>query len=58
LINDDDTDDEDEEPFKDEDDDKEEKEHLALADPSAVPIVDHVPSAEDTEALETIEPAP
>ncbi|GJX17671.1 hypothetical protein Tco_0218503 [Tanacetum coccineum] len=55
---DDDTDDEDEEPFEDEDDNEEEEEHLAPADPYTVPIVDHVPSAEDTEALETIEPAP
>ncbi|GKF66812.1 hypothetical protein Tco_0193329 [Tanacetum coccineum] len=43
-----DTDDEDEEPFKDEDDDEEEEEYLALADPSAVPVVDPVPSAGDT----------
>ncbi|GJT88596.1 hypothetical protein Tco_1070313 [Tanacetum coccineum] len=49
---DDDTVDEDEEPF-DEDDDEEEEEHLALADPSVVPVVDPVPSAEDTKAFET-----
>ncbi|GJW49924.1 putative reverse transcriptase domain-containing protein [Tanacetum coccineum] len=54
---DDDTDDEDEEPFEDEDDDEEE-EHLALADSSAVPVVDPVPSAGDTEAFETDESAP
>ncbi|GKF37621.1 hypothetical protein Tco_0114379, partial [Tanacetum coccineum] len=42
---DDDTDDEDEETFEDEDDDEEEDEHLALADSSTVPVVDHVPSA-------------
>ncbi|GKD24678.1 hypothetical protein Tco_1230892 [Tanacetum coccineum] len=54
----DDTDDEDEEPFEDEDDDKEEEEHLALADSSVVPVVDHVPSAGDTEAFETDESAP
>ncbi|GKF41837.1 hypothetical protein Tco_0125179, partial [Tanacetum coccineum] len=48
---DDDTDDEDEEPFKEE----EEEEHLALADPSDVPVVDPVPSAEDTEVLEADE---
>ncbi|GKE25456.1 hypothetical protein Tco_1440840, partial [Tanacetum coccineum] len=54
---DDDTDDEDEEPFEDEDDDKEE-EHLALADSSAVPVVDLVPSAGDTEAFKTDESAP
>ncbi|GJW16317.1 RNA-directed DNA polymerase, eukaryota, reverse transcriptase zinc-binding domain protein, partial [Tanacetum coccineum] len=45
---DDDTDDEDEEPTEDE----EEEEHLAPADPSAVPVVDPVPSAGDTEAFE------
>ncbi|GJR53036.1 hypothetical protein Tco_1403557 [Tanacetum coccineum] len=51
---DDDTDDEDEEPTKDE----EEKEHLALANPSTVPVVDPVPSVGDTEAFETDESAP
>ncbi|GJR77516.1 hypothetical protein Tco_0089881 [Tanacetum coccineum] len=51
---DDDTDNEDEEPFEDE----EEEEHLALADPSAVPVVDLVPSAGDTEVFETDESAP
>ncbi|GKB58783.1 RNA-directed DNA polymerase, eukaryota, nucleotide-binding alpha-beta plait domain protein [Tanacetum coccineum] len=55
---DDDTDDEDEEPFEDEDDDEEEEEHLAPADSSAVPVVDPVPSAGDTEAFETDESAP
>ncbi|GJX71350.1 hypothetical protein Tco_0308521 [Tanacetum coccineum] len=55
---DDDTDDEDEEPFEDEDDDEEEEEHLALADSSAIPVVDPVPSAGDTEAFETDESAP
>ncbi|GKF79742.1 hypothetical protein Tco_0235310 [Tanacetum coccineum] len=55
---DDDTGDEDEEPFEDEDDDKEEEEHLALADSSAIPVVDHVPSAGDTEAFKTDESAP
>ncbi|GJW02443.1 hypothetical protein Tco_1561299 [Tanacetum coccineum] len=54
---DDDTDDEDEEPFEDEDDDEEE-EHLAPADSSAIPVVDPVPSAGDTEAFETDESAP
>ncbi|GJR64707.1 hypothetical protein Tco_0010772 [Tanacetum coccineum] len=54
---DDDIDDEDEEPFEDEDDDEEE-EHLAPTDPSAVPIVDPVPSARDTEAFEMDESAP
>ncbi|GKE10861.1 hypothetical protein Tco_1414412, partial [Tanacetum coccineum] len=52
-----DTDDEDEEPFEDEDDDEEEEEHLALADSSAIPVVDHVPLAGDTEAFETNESA-
>ncbi|GKA09053.1 hypothetical protein Tco_0688384 [Tanacetum coccineum] len=51
---DDDTDDEDEEPTEDE----EEEEHLALADPSTIPVIDPVPSAEDTEAFETDESAP
>ncbi|GKE90001.1 hypothetical protein Tco_1567476, partial [Tanacetum coccineum] len=54
---DDDTDDEDEEPFED-DDDNEEEEHLAPANSSAIPIVDLVPSAGDTEAFETDEAAP
>ncbi|GKC88453.1 hypothetical protein Tco_1149102 [Tanacetum coccineum] len=56
---DDDTDDEDEdeEPFEDEDDD-EEDEHLAPADSSAIPVVDPVPSAGDTEAFETGEASP
>ncbi|GJT54991.1 hypothetical protein Tco_0990045, partial [Tanacetum coccineum] len=54
----DDTDDEDEEPFEDEGDDKEEEEHLALADSFVIPVVDHVPSARDTKALETDESAP
>nr|GEZ68188.1 hypothetical protein [Tanacetum cinerariifolium] len=54
---DDNTDDEDpeEEPFEDEEDDEEE-EHLAPADSSTVPIVDHVLPARDTEALEADEP--
>ncbi|GJQ99091.1 putative reverse transcriptase domain-containing protein [Tanacetum coccineum] len=55
---DDDTDDEEEDPFEDEDDDEEEEEHLAPADSSAIPIVDHVPLAGDTEAFETDETAP
>ncbi|GKF03285.1 hypothetical protein Tco_0030208, partial [Tanacetum coccineum] len=50
-----DDDDEDEEPFEDEDDAEEEEEHLALADSSAVPVVDLVPLARDTEAFETDE---
>ncbi|GJS72168.1 hypothetical protein Tco_0705009 [Tanacetum coccineum] len=51
--NNDDTDDEDEEPTEDK-----EEEHLALADPSVVPVVDHVPSVRDTEAFETDESTP
>ncbi|GJY81942.1 transposase, Ptta/En/Spm, transposase, Tnp1/En/Spm-like protein [Tanacetum coccineum] len=55
---DDDIGDEDEEPFEDEEDDEEEEEHLAPADSPAAPVIDHVPSAEDTEAFETDEAAP
>ncbi|GKB65595.1 hypothetical protein Tco_0921781 [Tanacetum coccineum] len=55
---DDDNDDEDEEPFEDEGDDKEEEEHLAPADSFAIPIVDPVPLAGDTEAFEIDESAP
>ncbi|GKE80769.1 hypothetical protein Tco_1550769, partial [Tanacetum coccineum] len=44
---DDDTDDEDGEPIEDE----EEEEHLALADPSTVPVVDLVPSDGDTKTV-------
>nr|GEW64065.1 putative reverse transcriptase domain-containing protein [Tanacetum cinerariifolium] len=53
-----DTDDEDpkEEPFEDEEDDEEEDEHPAPADSPAVPIVDTVLPAGDTEALEADEP--
>ncbi|GJW42403.1 reverse transcriptase domain-containing protein [Tanacetum coccineum] len=51
---DDDTNDKDEDPTKD----REEEEHLALADSSAVPVVDPVPSAGDTKAFETDEFAP
>ncbi|GJZ42133.1 hypothetical protein Tco_0589019, partial [Tanacetum coccineum] len=50
----DDDDDDDEEPFEDE----EEEEHPAPADSSAIPVVDPVPSAGDTEAFETDESAP
>ncbi|GKB58637.1 hypothetical protein Tco_0914823 [Tanacetum coccineum] len=52
--NNDDTDDKDEEPTKD----KEEEEHIALADSSAVPVVDVIPSVRDTEAFETNESTP
>ncbi|GKD30130.1 hypothetical protein Tco_1240908 [Tanacetum coccineum] len=51
---DDDTNDEDEEPIEYE----EEEEHLALTESSVVPVVDPVPSAEDTEAFETDKSAP
>ncbi|GKD05804.1 hypothetical protein Tco_1180778, partial [Tanacetum coccineum] len=51
---DDDTDNEDEEPTEDEED----EEHLAPADSSMVPIVDHVPLVGDTEAFKTDESAP
>nr|GFB78226.1 hypothetical protein [Tanacetum cinerariifolium] len=54
--NDDDTADEDPEEKPFEEDDEEEEEHLASADSSAVPIVDHVLLARDTEALEADEP--
>ncbi|GKE65493.1 hypothetical protein Tco_1519654, partial [Tanacetum coccineum] len=39
-------------------DDEEEEEHLALADPSVVPVLDPVPSAGDTEAVDAEECAP
>nr|GEW15242.1 hypothetical protein [Tanacetum cinerariifolium] len=51
---DDDTNDEYEEPT----DNEEEEEHLAPANSSVVPVVDHVTSAGDTEAFETDESAP
>ncbi|GJT15765.1 hypothetical protein Tco_0874471 [Tanacetum coccineum] len=53
---DDDADDEEEEETSD--DEEEEEEHLAPTDPSVIPVVDHVPSAGDTEAVEAEEPAP
>ncbi|GKD06202.1 hypothetical protein Tco_1181176, partial [Tanacetum coccineum] len=53
---DDDTDDEDEEASDDEE--EEEEEHLASVDSSAVPVVDLVPSAGDTEAFEMDESTP
>ncbi|GJY49137.1 hypothetical protein Tco_0439093 [Tanacetum coccineum] len=58
MTDDDDTDDEDKKPFEDEDDDEEKEEHLALADSSDVPVIDHVPLAGDTEAFETDKSAP
>nr|GEU87332.1 hypothetical protein [Tanacetum cinerariifolium] len=48
----------DEEDDEEEDDEEEEEENLALADSSVIPIVDPVPSAGDTEAIETDESAP
>ncbi|GKE48985.1 hypothetical protein Tco_1480243, partial [Tanacetum coccineum] len=42
----------------DDDDEEEEEEHPAPVDSSIVPIVDHVPSAEDIEAFKTDEAAP
>nr|GEZ62132.1 hypothetical protein [Tanacetum cinerariifolium] len=54
----DDTDDEDEEEAFGEEDDDEEEEHLAPADSSTILTVDHVPSAEDTEAFQKDESAP
>nr|GEX14151.1 hypothetical protein [Tanacetum cinerariifolium] len=55
---DDDDDTDDEEPFEDKDDGEEEEEHLALVSSSAIPVVDPVPLARDTEAFETDESAP
>nr|GEY06185.1 hypothetical protein [Tanacetum cinerariifolium] len=52
---DDDTNDEDGEPTEDEDDDEGEEGHLAPADSSAIPVVEHVPLARDTKAFETDE---
>ncbi|GKD82341.1 hypothetical protein Tco_1349180, partial [Tanacetum coccineum] len=52
---DDDTDDEDEKASEDNEDDEEEEEHLAPPDSSAIPVVDPVLSARDTEAFETDE---
>ncbi|GKF40492.1 hypothetical protein Tco_0120553, partial [Tanacetum coccineum] len=55
---DDDDDDGDEEEHEASNDDEEEEEHPAPADSSIVPVDDHVPSAEDTEAFKTDESAP
>ncbi|GKE65890.1 hypothetical protein Tco_1520051, partial [Tanacetum coccineum] len=57
VPSDDYSDDDDEDPFEDEDDDEEE-EHPALANSSAIPVVDLVPSVRDIEAFETDESAP
>ncbi|GJU48187.1 putative reverse transcriptase domain-containing protein [Tanacetum coccineum] len=51
-------DDDDDDDKEEEEEDEEEEEHPAPVDSSVVPIVDHVPSAEDTEAFETDEAAP
>ncbi|GJV94429.1 hypothetical protein Tco_1546006, partial [Tanacetum coccineum] len=50
----DDGDDEDEEEDS-EDENEEEEEHLALTNSTTLPVVDLVPSSEDTEAFETVE---
>ncbi|GJU99724.1 hypothetical protein Tco_1328995 [Tanacetum coccineum] len=60
---DDDDDDDDDYDVDDEEEEtsdtkEEEEEHLAPADPSIVPVVDPIPSAGDTEAVEAEEPAP
>ncbi|GKB17953.1 hypothetical protein Tco_0851876 [Tanacetum coccineum] len=55
---DDDNDDDDADDEEEETSDDKEEEHLALADPSVVPVVDPVPSAGDIEAVEAEEPAP
>nr|GEZ00776.1 putative reverse transcriptase domain-containing protein [Tanacetum cinerariifolium] len=51
-------DDKDEEAFEDADDDEEEEEHRAPADSFAVPVVDPILLARDTNAIETDESAP
>ncbi|GKC97400.1 hypothetical protein Tco_1167675 [Tanacetum coccineum] len=55
----DNVDDEDEEEASKEDEEEEEEEHLAPADftTAASPVIDHVPSAEETEPFETDESA-
>nr|GFA54991.1 hypothetical protein [Tanacetum cinerariifolium] len=54
----DDADDEDEEVLVEEDDADEEEGHLTLTDSFAVPVIEHVPSAGDTEEFMTDESAP
>ncbi|GJR91506.1 hypothetical protein Tco_0215517 [Tanacetum coccineum] len=51
-------DDEEEEASEEEEAEEEEEEHLALADSVVAPVVDHVPSSEETEPFETDESAP
>ncbi|GJX85498.1 hypothetical protein Tco_0336272 [Tanacetum coccineum] len=55
---DDESSDDDDDVKEDEEDDDEEEEHLALTNSLAVPTVDPVPLAEDTEAFEIDESAP
>ncbi|GKC32769.1 hypothetical protein Tco_1040063, partial [Tanacetum coccineum] len=52
-----DDDDDDNGDDDEEEDDKEKEEHLAPADSTTLPAIDHVPSAEDTEAFEIDESA-
>ncbi|GKA69347.1 hypothetical protein Tco_0775411 [Tanacetum coccineum] len=52
------SDDDDDDDDTDDEDDNEEEEHLAPADSSAIPVVDPVPSAGDTEAFETDKSTP
>ncbi|GKF20101.1 hypothetical protein Tco_0068739, partial [Tanacetum coccineum] len=52
---DDDDEEEEKEAFEE---DKEEKEHVALTDSAALPVIDLVPSAEETESFEIDESAP
>ncbi|GJY11775.1 hypothetical protein Tco_0381084 [Tanacetum coccineum] len=52
-----DDDKEEEEDFEEEDVEEEEEEHLALADSVVAPIIDHVPSSEETEPFKTDESA-
>ncbi|GJX55507.1 putative reverse transcriptase domain-containing protein [Tanacetum coccineum] len=49
---------EDSEDGEEEEASEEEEEHLALADSVVAPVVDHVPSSEETEPFETDESAP
>ncbi|GKA69322.1 hypothetical protein Tco_0775386 [Tanacetum coccineum] len=55
---DDDSSDDDEDEEASEEEEAEEEEHLAPADSVVAPIVDHVPSSEETEPFETDESAP
>ncbi|GKE18416.1 reverse transcriptase domain-containing protein [Tanacetum coccineum] len=52
-----DDDEEEEEASEEEDVEEEEEEHLALADSVVAPIIDHVPSSEETEPFKTDESA-